>query len=156
LKLIKSLLGGLFKINHKERNVMNREVIAVVRLALGEIGYYDDLSRTHITVTDPQRDIFAGTNCTQLRRAVKSGRIRLLSGSLGEEKTLEFSKTGNKFTGVKLAESEQQMIEYSQGISTILDVKRDFVSTPVDATSAEEFIEKNTEKILKKVSRKRK
>jgi hypothetical protein len=136
---------------------MNREVIAVVRLALGEIGYYDDLSCIHLTAVNPQRDIFAGTNCTQLRRSVKSGRLRLLSGSLGEEKKLELNKKGNKFTGSKLAERKQVM-EHSQVISTILEVAHEEVTTPVieEATGAEEFVEEKTEKVPKKVNRKRK
>lgn len=78
---------------------MSKEIIAVVRLTTGESGYYDDLSRIHLTAGDPQREIFAGTNCTQLRRSIKSGRLRLLSGSLSEEKKLDLSKKGNKFTG---------------------------------------------------------
>jgi len=78
---------------------MNKEVIAVVRLAVGEVGYYDNLSCIHLTASEPRRDIIAGTNCTQLRRSVKSGRLKLLSGSLGEEKKIDFGKIGNKFTG---------------------------------------------------------
>lgn len=78
---------------------MSKEIIAVVRLNIGESGYYDELSRIHLTQSNPLREILAGTNCTQLRRSVKSGRLRLLSGSLGEEKELDLGKKGNRFTG---------------------------------------------------------
>lgn len=77
---------------------MSKEIIAVVRLNIGESGYYDELSRIHLTQSNPLREILAGTNCTQLRRSVKSGRLRLLSGSLGEEKELDLGKKGNRFT----------------------------------------------------------
>lgn len=78
---------------------MSKEIIAVVRLNIGESGYYDELSRIHLTQSNPLREILAGTNCTQLRRSVKSGRLRLLSGSLGEEKEIDLGKKGNRFTG---------------------------------------------------------
>lgn len=64
---------------------MNKEVIAVVRLMPGQGGFFDELSRIHLTVGNPQASVFAGMNCAQLRRSVKSGRLSLLSGSLGEE-----------------------------------------------------------------------
>ena len=63
----------------------NKEVIAVVRLQPGQGGYYDELSRVHLTIGNPQANIYAGTNCTQLRRSVKSGRLRLISGSFGPD-----------------------------------------------------------------------
>ena len=77
---------------------MNKDIIATIRLAQGEGGYYDELSRIHLTVGNPQRDVYAGTNCTQLRRSVKSGRLRLLFGSLGEEKKIDLGRKGNRFT----------------------------------------------------------
>lgn len=63
------------------------EQIAVIRLSPGQVGYYDELSRIHLTIGNPERAIYAGTNCAQLRKSVKSGRLRLISGSLGEDKT---------------------------------------------------------------------
>lgn len=61
------------------------EQIAVIRLAPGQVGYYDELSRIHLTIGNPERSVYAGTNCSQLRRSVKSGRLRLVSGSLGDD-----------------------------------------------------------------------
>ena len=85
---------------------MSKEIIAVIRLSVGEVGYYDDLSCIYLTASAPQRDVYAGTNCTQLRRSVKSGRLKLLSGSLGEERKIQFGKKGNKFTGPTQTEIE--------------------------------------------------
>ena len=62
------------------------EVIATVRLAPGQVGYYDELSRIHLTIGMPEKAIYAGTNVTQLRRSVKSGRLILVNGTFGEEK----------------------------------------------------------------------
>lgn len=58
-------------------------VIATVKLNPGQGGYYDELSRIHLTPGNPIADVLAGTNCTQLRKSVQSGRLRLLSGSFG-------------------------------------------------------------------------
>lgn len=63
------------------------EQIALIRLARGQVGYYDELSRIHLTIGQPEAPIYAGTNCSQLRRSVKSGRLILVSGSLGVENT---------------------------------------------------------------------
>ena len=41
------------------------EQIAVIRLAPGQVGYYDELSRIHLTIGNPERAIYAGTNCSQ-------------------------------------------------------------------------------------------
>lgn len=60
-----------------------KEPIARIALAPGQVGYYDEYSRIHLTVGAPEATIYSGTNCAQIRRSIKSGRIRLLSGSLG-------------------------------------------------------------------------
>ena len=58
--------------------------IATVRLSPGQVGYYDDLSRIHLTIGRPEGYVFAGMNCSQLRRSVKAGTITVVEGSLGE------------------------------------------------------------------------
>lgn len=60
-----------------------KEPIARIALAPGQVGYYDEYSRIHLTIGAPEATIYSGTNCAQIRRSIKSGRIRLLSGSLG-------------------------------------------------------------------------
>ncbi len=61
---------------------MNREVIAEIRLAPGEVGYYDDYSRIYLSTAKPVAKIYAGMNTTQIRKSIRSGRLRLVSGSL--------------------------------------------------------------------------
>ena len=60
-----------------------KEPIARIALAPGQVGYYDEYSRIYLTIGTPEATIYSGTNCAQIRRSIKSGRIRLLSGSLG-------------------------------------------------------------------------
>ena len=57
-------------------------VIAEIRLAPGEVGYYDDYSRIYLNTARPTAQIYAGTNTTQIRKSIRSGRLRLVSGSL--------------------------------------------------------------------------
>ncbi len=57
--------------------------IAVVRLAPGQAGYYDELSGIYLTAGKPVAGIPSGTNCAQLRRSVRMGTIILQSGTLG-------------------------------------------------------------------------
>ena len=57
-------------------------VIAEIRLAPGEVGYYDDYSRIYLSTARPTAQIYAGTNTTQIRKSIRSGRLRLVSGSL--------------------------------------------------------------------------
>ena len=62
-----------------------KKVIAVVRLNAGQGAYYDELTRIHLTVRHPQANVYAGMNVSGLRRSVKSGRLRLVQGSFGDE-----------------------------------------------------------------------
>lgn len=57
--------------------------IAVVRLAPGQAGYYDELSGVYLTAGKRTAAIPSGTNCAQLRRSVRMGIIILQSGTLG-------------------------------------------------------------------------
>ena len=59
-----------------------REIIATIRLAPGEVGFYDEYTGIHLTVSKPEAAVFSGMNLAQLRTSVKSGRLLLKSGSL--------------------------------------------------------------------------
>lgn len=61
---------------------MNK-VIATIQLAQGRVGFYDELSRIHLSIGNPTARVYSGTNCARLRRAVKDGVIRLVDGTLG-------------------------------------------------------------------------
>ena len=64
-------------------------VIAKVRLAKGELGFIDELSGIYLNWANPEQEIYAGTNCTGLRRGVKARRIVLTAGSLGRTPTFK-------------------------------------------------------------------
>lgn len=56
-------------------------VIAKVRLARGRVGFYDDASRLHLTITKPDDLVHDYMNTKGLRQAVSNGSIILVSGS---------------------------------------------------------------------------
>jgi len=60
-----------------------RDVVATIRLAPGEVGFYDEYTRIHLTYAKPEAFVFAGMNVTQIRNSVRSGRLLLKSGTLG-------------------------------------------------------------------------
>lgn len=64
------------------------EIIARIKLAPGELGYYDELSGTLLTPANPIKDIVRGTNCNQLRRSAQCHRISVIAGSLGDPLTI--------------------------------------------------------------------
>lgn len=66
---------------------MSNTIIAQVKLASGEVGYYDDYSRLYLTISNPIGVIYSGMNLTQIKHSVKSGRLKLISGSLYGEAT---------------------------------------------------------------------
>ena len=72
---------------------MARKAIAVIALAPGEIGYYDDYSRIYLSNESPKAVIYAGTNLFQIRKSIASGRLRLVQGSLSGEADAENTKT---------------------------------------------------------------
>ena len=57
--------------------------IAVIRLAPGQAGFYDELSGIYLTAGSPVAAVPSGTNCSQLRRSLRMGTIILERGTLG-------------------------------------------------------------------------
>jgi hypothetical protein len=87
--------------------------IAEVRLAPGEVGYYDDYSRIYLNTSRTNADIFEDTNIKQIRKSVRSGRLRLVSGSLDPQpqKVVETTKTQKVTPEVKKEEPVKKQVE---------------------------------------------
>lgn len=58
------------------------EVIAIIKLAPGEVGYYDELSKIHLTMSRPKANVYDYMNTSRLLRSVKSKTLMLVAGSL--------------------------------------------------------------------------
>lgn len=59
------------------------DILARIKLAPGRVGFYDPLSRIHLTLGRPFANVVSGTNCANLRRNVKTGVLSLIDGTLG-------------------------------------------------------------------------
>ncbi|MGG2085382.1 hypothetical protein [Lysinibacillus pakistanensis] len=58
------------------------QVIGKVGLSKGRVGYFDELTRIHLTISKPEASVLAGMNTANLKRAIRTGILRLVSGSL--------------------------------------------------------------------------
>lgn len=61
-----------------------RKEIARVKLTSGNGGYFDPITRIHLTHGDPEKPVYSGMNVSGLQAAVRNRRISVVSGSLGE------------------------------------------------------------------------
>ena len=90
---------------------MEKEIIATIHLAPGRVGFYDPLSRIHLTLSHPEAYVYSGTNCASLRRNVKSGIIRILEGTLGEDvPPLKIVKVNGKYHLASNVEEEMKPV----------------------------------------------
>ena len=60
----------------------NKQLIAKIKLALGQIGFYDETSGVYLTQQNPSANIYAGTNCIRLSEAIKENKLILVEGTL--------------------------------------------------------------------------
>lgn len=144
---------------------MENKIIAQIKLNPGKGGYFDPISRIHLTHGNPFADVYAGTNTTGLKQAVYNKRISLISGSLGViEPPFKFvkgkdgrmvlvpNKSGEKVDVQKAKEvkfenkKEEPKVEIpevkEEVKETIEEVKEEVVSeTVVEETPVEEVVE---------------
>lgn len=124
-----------------------RTKIAEIALMPGQGGYYDPLSRVHMTTARPYATIYSGTNCAQLRRSVQAGRIRLTWGSLGDpvfhwklEKRADgkLVLVSNQKEEMKPVYAEGEGPEDAMHVKTTADVKEDEKAKEAEAKAAAE------------------
>lgn len=65
------------------------QTIAKIKLAAGSVGWYEPLSRIHLTLSNPIAEIKAGTKLEGIRKSLSYGTIILLEGSINEDDILE-------------------------------------------------------------------
>ena len=111
---------------------MERKIIAEIRLAPGEVGYYDDYSRIYLSTTKPTAKIYAGTNTTQILRSIRSGRLRLVSGSLF--KKAETPKVKAEPAKVEVKKSEP----VAEAASVVEEVKEEVFDTGLTTEEPQE------------------
>lgn len=80
------------------------DIIATIRLVDGETGYYDEKSDIYLNWKHPIKDVLKGTDCSGLRTSVRFGRIKVIAGSLGQDKSFKqiLMEAKSKRTGIPL------------------------------------------------------
>lgn len=100
---------------------MSGNRIAIIKLARGEVGFYDDLTRIHLTLSRPSADVYDNMNTAKLRRGVSGRVIELVAGSLmpTSRKEVEVEKACEKLhveqskpeVVIEAVEVEQPVVE---------------------------------------------
>lgn len=139
---------------------MGQTPIAKVRLAAGQVGYYDDYSKIYLSTSNPEAVIYAGTNMYQIKKSIKSGRLKLVSGSLSNEKPVKENKVKKVETKVT-----KQKVEKAAPVEEIKEAPVEIAQEEVEeeatvaeiANVQEEIIEQPNEDVVveEKSSRKR-
>lgn len=141
---------------------MSNTIIAQVKLASGEVGYYDDYSRLYLTISNPIGVIYSGMNLTQIKHSVKSGRLKLISGSLYGEATKPVKvETPVKTEPVKPVEEpkkEEPVVEEVKPVEEVTEptpVVEEEVSVLPEVTEKATETETSEEEVKPKRTRKK-
>lgn len=141
---------------------MSNTIIAQVKLASGEVGYYDDYSRLYLTISNPIGIIYSGMNLTQIKHSVKSGRLKLISGSLYGEATkpvkVETPVKTEPVKPVKEPKKEEPVVEEVKPAEEVVEptpVVEEEVSVLPEVTEKATETETSEEEVKPKRTRKK-
>lgn len=119
-----------------------KEIIATVRLAPGNVGYYDPITGIHLTITSPDREIYRDMNTTNLRRSVKMGVLQLVHGSLVEqEKPVEIKAEPVAIAPVTQEVEQMIAVKEEEQIAEDILVPTEVVVEEVQAIAEEVVVE---------------
>lgn len=85
------------------------QVIATVRLAPGQVGFYDDLTRIHLTIQNPEKHVLSGHNTSNIKIAVGSKRLLLVSGSLNPTEAIAATPALSALATEPVAEVKEEL-----------------------------------------------
>lgn len=79
-------------------------IVARIRLAEGQSGFYDELSGVILNWNHPVANVRLGSDLSRLRKALKHHKIKLIEGSLGTSKTFKqiLMEAKSRRTGIDL------------------------------------------------------
>lgn len=72
------------------------KVIGKVKLARGEVAFYDEASKIHLTLSNPVAEIYDFTNTAAIKRAIKYRRLVLIEGTLSVDTEIRKIDRSNK------------------------------------------------------------
>lgn len=126
-------------------------VIATVRLAQGRVGFFDELTRIHLTISRPEAYITSNMNTANIKRAVHQKTLRLVSGSLEPEVASVVELTNGKPVVKEEAVKAPKVVVPQEVVETTAPVAEEVVEAveevkEVEAKEAEEVVEKPAKK----------
>lgn len=75
-----------------------RKCLATIKLNSYTGGYYDPITRIHLTIGNPTANLYAGMNLTGIRKAIRLGTLSVISGHIdGLAPEFKLERRGNKF-----------------------------------------------------------
>lgn len=133
------------------------KVIGVVKLAPGVVGFYDEISKIHLTISKPKAEVFDYMNTSKLVKAVRNKTLVLVTGSLNATMVVNEEKPVVKEKKVQsLAKEKEQKIEQEiDKIQPTLEEKNEVVVEIIEEIQ-EEVIEEVKEQPKKKANKKKK
>ena len=101
---------------------MTKKIIAVVKLAPGNIGWYDALTGIHLTLARPTSNVYSGSNTTNLTKALRERVIELVTGSLiegNQEPTINSAPLNTMVVDIKEEVKEEVKEEPKKKTKTV-------------------------------------
>lgn len=142
------------------------KIIARVRLAPGNVGYYDDLSKIYLTLSRPEANVYDYMNTTRLIKSVQSKTILLVAGSLNtslltsttlavsEELVKEPVKEIKAHKAARSFVKEQLVVEELMPVEPVVETMNEPVEEVVQAEEVE--LAETVKEVVEKKSNKRK
>lgn len=129
---------------------MNK-VKAIIKLADGNVGFYDNLTQIHLTILSPLGRVYEGMNTTNLQRGVVCNTIEVLEGSLTsdivEEEPMVSVPMEELTPAEKVEEKVPEVVEPEK--------KEEDTTEEVTEEKAEEKAEESEEEVKETKTRKR-
>ena len=104
--------------------------IAKIRLALGNVGFYDSLTGIRLTKAAPEAIVYSGKNTANIKKAIREGKVVLKEGSLSSLRTepvlkreIEIEKP-KKSIFVKEAKEIKKEVKHVEKIEPNIDSKK--------------------------------
>lgn len=124
------------------------DIIATIKLALGEVGFYDPLSGIHLSIGNPVAYVRAGVNTSQLQSSVRSGRLILVEGSLGNPPPEPINFAPRIAAEPREIPGEEKPVEEVKPVETVPEVteeEKEAIRAAMEETKVtEESVEEET------------
>lgn len=119
--------------------------IAKIRLALGNVGFYDSLTGVRLTKAEPEGIIYSGKNTANIKKAIKEGKVVLKEGSLSSLQNEPVLKREMKNDKPKQKKATKEIKKETKPVEKIEKIEP--VSVPV--TQKKQEIVENQNQIKK-------